>query len=160
MTNIICHLVIILIFFRFETLIMFFLLLIHLSGLLCSPVSTTTSSLDKDKLIKVQNAANIFIGPNSFIQKINEFYINDTGLSCSDKYLPIIFVMKNDKNVDQDARGFLNENGALMDKQEKEDCVFFKRFIFLIKPDIKLITYFLSLRYFVNKTTFVVRFEN
>jgi hypothetical protein len=68
--------------------------------------------------------------------------------------------MKNDKNVDQDARGFLNENGALMDKQEKEDCVFFKRFIFLIKPDIKLITYFLSLRYFVNKTTFVVRFEN
>ena len=115
--------------------------MINLSGLWCSPVSSSASLIDKDKFIKVQKAANIFIGPNSFIQKINEFYINDTVLSCSDKHLPIIFVMKNDKNVDEDARGFLNINGALMDKQEKEDCSFFRRYILYIKPKIKLIIY-------------------
>ena len=128
-------------FFRFETKIMLLFFLINLSGLWCSPVSSSASLIDKDKFIKVQKAANIFIGPNSFIQKINEFYINDTVLSCSDKHLPIIFVMKNDKNVDEDARGFLNVNGALMDKQEKEDCSFFRRYILYIKPKIKLIIY-------------------
>jgi hypothetical protein len=93
---------------------------------LCSPVTPVPSL--RDNFIKVQNAANIFVGPNKSFQKINEFHIDDTDISCIDKHLPIIFVMKNQQNMDQDVKGFLNENGALMVKQEKDECSFFRRF--------------------------------
>jgi hypothetical protein len=124
-----------------------FFVLNDLSGLLCSTVTPVSSF--RDNFIKVLNAANNFVGPNKSIQKINEFHINETDLSCIDKQLPIIIVMKYQQNMDEDE--------ALMVPQEKDQCSFFRRF-----------STFLNLRKYYNiqfnlgilSINFVVVFEN
>ena len=101
------------------------LLFIEFTEILCIPVSSVP--MTRDNFIKVQNAANIYVGPNKSIQKIYEFYINDTGLTCSEKYLPIMFSMKNAQNNQEDVAGYLSETGYLMEKQELSECPIVRR---------------------------------
>ena len=109
------------------------LLFIEFTEILCIPVSSVP--MTRDNFIKVQNAHNIYVGPNYSIKKIYEFYINDTGLTCSEKYLPIMFSMKNAQNNQEDVAGYLSETGYLMDKQELSECPIVRRWVVLNKEN-------------------------
>ena len=81
---------------------------------------------DQDTYTKVLNAANIMVG-TSFIQKISSFHINDSNITCTDRYLPILFRMINDKSEDVEVKGLLTEYGNLVKDQEKINCRLFKK---------------------------------
>ena len=90
----------------------------------CSYTSADSTSA-YDKLTKIENASNIFIG-HKHIQKIKAFYIDDD-IVCTDKHLPIIFHMHSE-NETVDARGWLTEHGNVVEHQENSsNCHLFKK---------------------------------
>ena len=98
------------------------LLLISVMALFTRP----SSGNDLGNYTKVENAANIHVG-TTFIQKIKTFYINDSSITCTDRYLPILFIILNEKNVHVEVGGFLTEHGNLIEEQEKIKCRIFKK---------------------------------
>lgn len=76
---------------------------------------------------KVENADNIFVGSKNFFQKIKTFHINDSDLRCTDRYLPILFLMLNSQNIEKEVDGYLNEHGKIIDHQETGHCRIFKK---------------------------------
>jgi len=81
-----------------------------------------------DNLMKVEEAANIYVG-TYLIQKIKSFYVNESLVSCEDRYLPIILKMLNSKNEEIEVQGLLTEFGNLITQQEKTNCKIFKKYI-------------------------------
>ena len=75
---------------------------------------------------KVENAENIYVG-TIFIQKISSFFINDSDISCTEQFLPILFRILNDKKVDEEVDGFLNEKGNVVNNQQIVNCRLFKK---------------------------------
>ena len=80
-----------------------------------------------EDLIEVDEAANIYVG-TYLIQKIKNFYINDSLVSCVDLYLPIMFKMLNSKNEEIEVTGLLTEFGNLINQQEKSNCRLYKKY--------------------------------
>jgi hypothetical protein len=80
-----------------------------------------------DNLMKVEEAANIYVG-TYLIQKIKSFYVNESLVSCEDRYLPIIFKMLNSKNEEIEVQGLLTEFGNLITQQEKTNCKIMKKY--------------------------------
>ena len=91
---------------------------------------------------RVENQDNLFVGTNhtkKCFQKISIFFVNDSSLSCSNRYLQILFNVLTDKNQEVAATGFLTETGGITNIQEAQTCVLIKKyffgiyFVFLIK---------------------------
>lgn len=96
-------------------------------GLLTFFFSVCSSFPNNENYTKVEHANNIYVGSKNFYQKIKMFYINDSELRCTDRYLPILFVMINSHNIEKEVDGYLTEYGDLIEKQETGHCRTFKK---------------------------------
>ena len=90
-------------------------------------------SATEETYTKVEKAENLSVGQQlstlaastiikRFFQKINTFYINDSRLSCSDRFVQIIFLVLNDKSIEVQAEGFLTETGGVRAVQQIRSC--------------------------------------
>ena len=79
-----------------------------------------------EKFTKVEKSENIYVGKNLY-QKIKMFHINDSKLICTERFLPILFLMLNEKNSETEVAGLLTENGNLIESQETIKCRIFKK---------------------------------
>lgn len=78
-------------------------------------------------LTRVDHASNIYIGAKH-IQRIDHFYINEENLSCTERYLPIMFTMLNENKNKINVNGYLKEDGRLIAKQENSsNCKIIKK---------------------------------
>ena len=62
-----------------------------------------------------------FVGTNhskKVFQKIDTFFVNDSSLACSDRYVQILFNVLNDKNQEVHAIGYLTERGGISNLQD------------------------------------------
>ena len=100
------------------------MILFHMYGISLGSNGLTSN----ETFTRVENAANIYVGSKNFIQKINFFYINDSSVKCTERYLPIIFLMTNSQNKEQVVDGYLTEYGNLVDHQESIHCRIFKKY--------------------------------
>ena len=82
-----------------------------------------------DSFLKVENAQNIYVGLKH-IQRIKEFYIDVSLITCTDRNLPIFFNMHGEDKKHVEVRGWLTEHGALIDKQQNYSyCQIFRKYI-------------------------------
>ena len=76
---------------------------------------------------KFMNPVNIYVGSDP-IQKIQEFYIDEAVLACTNRYLPIIFSMVGEDAKNVDVKGWLTEHGNLIQAQANSSlCHLFKK---------------------------------
>ena len=116
--------------------------------------------LINDTYTKVNNAANIYVGTKNFFQKINSFHINDSLIKCNERFLPILFLMINSQNKEEEVDGYLTEYGNLIDHQESTHCRVMKKYFYFFIFSFLIFNVLYNFRYFVNKNTFVLIFEN
>ena len=85
---------------------------------------------NNDKQIKIEKADNLYIGSGDkrCFQKISSFFVNLTQFACNEQFLPIYFNMLNSAGKEQEADGYLSEDGDLLNKQNfLSFCRMFKK---------------------------------
>ena len=83
---------------------------------------------------KVDLPANIFVGAEFPYQKIKMFHINNSKLACTDRYLPILFFLRDASNSVTEVQGFVTEYGNLIPAQEEIECRIIKKYKFFLTP--------------------------